>query len=593
METSTDVTTRARRLDAVRAEMARQGLDYLVVRSTDAYLNEYVPHAESTREWLTGFTGSLGDALVGRSEAWLFVDGRYHVQADREVDLARWSVVKNALGVSNEKATGDKLIELAKDVAEDLVVGFEPDRYAVSTMEAFEKQLLGHAVSLRAASPSPVEAARGVVAPTVVGSGAVRALDEAAVGKTVAEKVADVAKWLAPRRCDALWATKLDEIAWLANLRGEEMSFQATFRAEALVTRDALYVHLHVAAADDALRAARPGVRFVTREALLEVVRSFAADGRRGRVALDPASVPVARRAELEALGVKVLPVASPVVAAKAKKNPAELAAMKSALGRADRVVADAQRWLQAAVGEGRRVSEVDFAREVERLFLAAGAVGLSFKVISAFGLNGAVVHHPPSESTFIEPGQLMLLDTGCYFVEGYATDLTRTFFVGAPGAEPTAAQRRLFTLVLKSAIAGMTARMPKNAVGAQLDGITRAPLWREGVDYAHGTGHGVGINVHEAPPSVSKLSTGGFEEGQVFSIEPGLYLEGTGGVRIENLCTVAPDPDQKDWIRVEPLTFSPLDSRLIDDALLDDTERAFVARYAAAWETQLHAEGA
>ncbi len=146
---------------------------------------------------------------------------------------------------------------------------------------------------------------------------------------------------------------------------------------------------------------------------------------------------------------------------------------------------------------------------------------------------------------------------------------------------------------MLKSAVAGMTARMPKNAVGAQLDGITRAPLWREGVDYAHGTGHGVGINVHEAPPSVSKLSIGGFEEGQVFSIEPGLYLEGTGGVRIENLCTVAPDPDQKDWIRVEPLTFSPLDSRLIDDALLDDTERAFVARYAAAWETQLHAEGA
>ena len=155
METAIDLTTRAARLAAVRAEMARQGLDYLVVRSTDGYLNEYVPHAESTREWLTGFTGSLGDALVGRSEAWLFVDGRYHVQADREVDATRWAVVKNALGVSNEKATGDKLIDLAKDVAEDLVVGFEPDRYAVSTMEAFEKQLLGHAVRLRPAAPSP------------------------------------------------------------------------------------------------------------------------------------------------------------------------------------------------------------------------------------------------------------------------------------------------------------------------------------------------------------------------------------------------------------------------------------------------------
>jgi len=586
METAIDLTTRAARLAAVRAEMARQGLDYLVVRSTDGYLNEYVPHAESTREWLTGFTGSLGDALVGRSEAWLFVDGRYHVQADREVDATRWAVVKNTLGVSNEKATGDKLIDLAKDVAEDLVVGFEPDRYAVSTMEAFEKQLLGHAVTLRPAAPSPVEIARGAAAPSVVGSGRVRALDEAAVGKAVAEKVADVAKWLAPRRADALWVTKLDEVAWLANLRGEEMAFQATFRAEALVTRDSLYVHVHVAAVDDALRAARPGVRFVSRGELLDVVRGFAADGRRGRVALDPASVPVARRIEIEALGVAVLPVASPVVAAKAKKNAAELVAMKAALGRADRVVADAQRWLQAAVGEGRRVSEVDFAREVERLFLAAGAVGLSFKVISAFGLNGAVVHHPPSDSAFIEPGQLMLLDTGCYFVEGYATDLTRTFFVGGEGVSPTAAQRLLFTLVLKSAIAGMSARLPKNAVGAQLDGITRAPLWREGMDYAHGTGHGVGINVHEAPPSVSKLSTGGFEEGQVFSIEPGLYLEGTGGVRIENLCTVVPDGEQKDWLRVEPLTFSPLDDRLIDDGMLDATERAFLARFSERWHS-------
>ena len=291
--------------------------------------------------------------------------------------------------------------------------------------------------------------------------------------------------------------------------------------------------------------------------------------------------------------GVEVLPIASPIVAAKAKKNAVEMAAMKRALGRADGVVAEAQRWLQAQVVAGVRVSEVDFAREVERLFLAAGAVGLSFKVISASGLNGAVVHHPPSDSAFIEEGQLMLLDTGCYFEEGYATDLTRTFFVGAPGCAPSAAQKQLFTRVLKAAIAGMSARIPKNAVGAQLDGITRAPLWRDGLDYAHGTGHGVGINVHEAPPSVSKQATTGFEEGQVFSIEPGLYLEGVGGVRIENLCTVAADGAQKDWLRVVPLTFSPLDARLIDDAMLDAGERAFLDAYTAQGAAATNTEGA
>ncbi len=569
------------RLTAVRAEMTRHGLDFLIVRSTDRYLNEYVPHEESTREWLTGFTGSLGDALLGLDDAWLFVDGRYHTQADREVDLGRWTVVKNTLGVTNERACGERLIELAKDRADALTVGYEPDRYALSTLEGFEKQLLGHAVTLRPVTPSPVEVARGPVAPGVIGSGAIRALDEASVGRTVREKVADVAAWLTPRRAAGLWVSKLDEIAWLTNLRGDEMAFQATFRGEALVTATELLVSVHVASVTDALRAARPGVRFVSSDALSAAAASLGSGGAKPRVVVDPASVSVARRDALKAAGVEVLALASPVVAAKSKKNPAELSAMKRALARADAVVADAQRWLQARVAEGQRVTEVGFAREVERLFLAAGATGLSFKVISAFGANGAVVHHPPSESTEIREGEMMLLDTGCYFEEGYATDLTRTFFVGRHGVEPTAEQKRLFTLVLKSAIAGMSARIPRNANGAQLDGITRAPLWREAMDYAHGTGHGVGINVHEAPPGVSKLSTTAFEEGQVFSIEPGLYLEGVGGVRIENLCTVVADGERADWLRVEALTFSPLDQRLIDDALLDARERAFLAAYA------------
>jgi Xaa-Pro aminopeptidase len=578
----------AARLAAVRAEMLQRGLDLLIVRSTDRYLNEYVPHDESTREWLTGFTGSLGDALVSHDEAWLFVDGRYHTQADREVDLSLWTVVKNTLGVTNERACGERILEITKALSAGVIVGFEPDRYALTTLETFEKQLLGHPVTLRPVTPSPVELARGPVAPGVVGNGELRALDEASVGRTVREKITDIAAWLAPRRAAALWVSKLDEIAWLTNLRGSEMAFQATFRAEALVTATELLVSVHVAPVREALRAARPDVRFVTPDELLAAA-AHTVDGQRPRVVVDPASVSVARRDALVAAGVDTLNLASPVVASKSKKNPAELAAMKRALGRADVVVAEAQRWLKSRVAEGEAVTEVGFAREVERLFLAAGATGLSFKVISAFGLNGAVVHHPPSETTVIREGELMLLDTGCYFEEGYATDLTRTFFVGRDSVAPTDAQRRIFTLVLKSAIAGMTARIPKNANGAQLDGITRAPLWREGMDYAHGTGHGVGINVHEAPPGVSKLSTTPFEEGQVFSIEPGLYLEGVGGVRIENLCTVVPDGERADWLRVEALTFSPLDARLIDEAMLDAAERAFLADYAARW-TQLRA---
>lgn len=571
------------RLALVRDALVREGIDALVVRGTDRYLNEYVPHAESTREWLTGFTGSLGDALVTRDGAWLFVDGRYHSQADREVDTARWTVVKNALGTSNEAACATQLTELAKGRAagDPLVVGYEPERYAISTLEAFSKALNGAAVSLRAVPGSPVERARGAVPFVVEGAGRVRAVDEARMGRTVAQKLALVREFLASKGAAALLVPKLDEVAWLTNLRAEEMPFQATFRALALVTADALLVSVHASSVDESLRAARPDVSFVRDGDIVAAVEAIAKGGN-ARVAMDPASTPVALRDLVAASGAEPVAQTSPIVAAKARKTPEELSAMREALAAADDVVARAQRWLRDAVASGQRVTEGDFARQVDRLFREAGAVGLSFKVIAAFGKNGAIVHHPSSEETVIARGEMMLLDTGCYFADGFATDLTRTFFVGAADDRPTDEQRRLYTLTLKSAIAGMGARIPKGAVGAQLDGITRAPLWAAGLDYLHGTGHGVGINVHESPPGIGKTSQMAIEEGHVFSIEPGVYLEGVGGVRIENLCTAVADPERVGFLRIVPLTFSPLDASLIDDALLDERERAFLQDYAA-----------
>lgn len=583
----------AERLARVRAAMKAGGVDALVVRGTDDYLSEYVPEAESNRVWLTGFTGSLGDALVTADTAWVFVDGRYHVQVDLEVDLSLWTPVKNPLGLANETACANTLAGLVAALPEGatLAVAYEPGRYSVNTLNAFRNELAGAPVRWVAPEASPLAVARGPVAPTVTGTGELRVVDEASMGRTVAEKVALVAEWLSKKRADALIVTKLDELAWLANLRGQEMPYQATFRGLGVVTRDALHLSVHVAPVTDAVRAARPGVRFVDDAALWALLGSLPRDGRKARVALDPASVSAGLRDRAEALGLDVLAVTSPVVAAKAKKTGPELDAMKRALGRADRVVARAQAWLNDRVAAGERVTETGFAKQVERLFLAAGAVGLSFRVISAFGVNGASVHHPPSDEAVVRAGELMLLDTGCYFEEGFATDLTRTFFVGGPGDAPTPGQRRLFTLTLKAAIAGMTARIPKNASGAQLDGITRRPLWREGLDYAHGTGHGVGINVHEAPPSVAKTATAQLEPGHVFSIEPGLYLEGVGGVRIENLCTVREDPDAPGYLRVEPLTFAPLDTRLIDESLLEPDEAEFVRAYAGRWVPELGEE--
>jgi len=574
------------RLDALRAVLAADGLDACIVRSTDRYLNEYVPRAESAREWLTGFCGSLGDAMVSRDHAWLYVDGRYHTQADREVDLDLWTVVKGSLSNTNEVACAETLRAWAETLpaGASLRVGYEPQRYSVAAWEAFVKEVGEAPIVWVATETAWVDRVRPAPRPEVVGDGVLHAVDEGPQGRTVAEKHALVAAWLRDKRAEALVVTRLDEIAWLTNLRAQEMPYQATFRGAAVVTAEALAVSVHGVEVPEAVRAARPGVHFVDDAALLDFARGAEKASAVGvrRVALDPAGTPVATREALEAAGITVVSVASPVVKAKAHKTPAEMDAMQSAMARADRVVYGAQRWLQARVAEGTAVTERGFAQEVERRFLEAGATHLSFKVIAAFGEHGAIVHHLPSDETVARPGDLVLLDTGCYFAEGFATDLTRTFFVGTAGQLPSEAQRRMYTLVLKAAVAGMSARLPVGASGSQLDGITRSPLWQEGCDYLHGTGHGVGINVHEAPPGINKRAAMALEEGHVFSIEPGLYQEGIGGVRIENLCTVRPDLAHPGYLCVTPLTFAPLDHQLIDDALLTESERRFVSAFQA-----------
>jgi Xaa-Pro aminopeptidase len=244
-------------------------------------------------------------------------------------------------------------------------------------------------------------------------------------------------------------------------------------------------------------------------------------------------------------------------------------------------VIDAAARWLCDEVSKRKVVSEADFAAKVEALFMASGATGLSFSIISAAGRNGAIVHYSkPNPKRVIKQGELMLLDTGAFYDEGYATDLTRTFLVGPKSQKASAEQKRYYTLTLKAAIAGMRARVPVGARGDQLDAITRAPLWLAGLNYNHGTGHGVGINVHEFPPRIATTGTAPLEEGMVFSIEPGVYLERFGGIRIENLCTIERITGVPGFLQVRPLTFSPLDPRLIERKLLHEEERAWLAQY-------------
>jgi Xaa-Pro aminopeptidase len=564
------------RLAALRERMKSEGLDLYIVRGTDRFLNEYVPTAESTRVWLSGFTGSTGDALVGLSEAWMFVDGRYDLQAAKELDPADWKVVKVPLGTAIERGVAEECV--AQHRKGGIRVGYEPDRFSLDLLARFESWCLEGKVVLVPSARSLVELTRGEIRES---RGTVRAVNEESVGRTVAQKIEAAAEWLRHEGAQGILVQRLDEIAYITNLRGDELPFQATFRSIALVTRSEIVLAVDGSKMPASVRGARPMIRFVEESAFFDALKGL---GPKPVIAMDPSGTTEALRLQLGIAGATVVNATSPFTAMKAKKTSAELRAMREAFEKADRVVARAQRWLIDAVLAGTRVTEVDFAKRVEQLFTESGAVGLSFKVISACGANAAMAHHRPDPERVIGRGEMMLLDTGAYYAEGYATDLTRTFFVGGANDQPTADMKRWFTLTLKSAIAGMTARIPRGANGAQLDGICRAPLWAEGLEYSHGTGHGVGINVHEAPPRVASVSLLNFEEGHVFSIEPGVYLPGRGGVRIENLCTVVPD-SEPGFLRVQSMTFSPLDKRLIENTMLDDRERAYLEEFERGYE--------
>lgn len=569
------------RLESVRRQMARMGVDVIIVRSTDRFLNEYVPTDESARVWVTGFTGSMGEAIITLDAAYLAVDGRYWVQAAKETEKALWTIIEVPMGTSLDEALTEALVQRVEEAKpKKLRIGFEPERITLNALDRL-KNAVGAGCTWKALFPSPVEQARGASRPAHRDSG-IRLVDEARVGATVRNKLDALAVHLSKAGADAILVQKLDDIAYLSNLRGQELPYQATFKSIALATPETLFIGIDPSRVPGPVRVGRDDVLFMPEAELFTLVGKKA---KRKRVLLDPAQNTEWVRAQIAATGAEIILGPTPVAAMKANKNRGEQAAMQDAFRRADTVVAEAIAWACAEVVADRKVTEKSFADKVAERFTAYGAVGLSFSIISAAGKNGAIVHYSePNPRRALKRGELMLLDTGGYFAEGYATDLTRTFLVGGAKEVASEEQRYIYTLVLKAAIAGMSAVFPRGTTGGALDALVRAPIWAEGLDFNHGTGHGVGINVHEFPPSVRPGATTVMEPGQIFSIEPGLYMPKFGGVRIENLCTVEPLPGKPAFLKVKPLTFSPLDKRLIDTKRLSPSEKAFLKTYAQSY---------
>ncbi|MFO0995661.1 MAG: aminopeptidase P family protein [Alphaproteobacteria bacterium] len=565
------------RLAALRSEFARQDLDGFIVPRSDEHQNEYVPPRAERLAWLTGFTGSAGLAIVLKERAAVFVDGRYTLQVADQVDRTCFETRH----IVDEPPSAWIEAHLGRGGR----LGYDPWLHTPNECARFEAASKKAGGVLSACKNNPIDAVWrdqpvAPVAPVVPH-------ELRFAGESAEAKRRPLASELEKKRVDAAIITAPDSIAWLLNIRGGDVPRTPLVLSFAILERSG-QVRLFLDP-----RKLTPSARaHLGNEVAVAAIGTFpsALDQLKGaRVLLDPGSAPAFVAARLEAAGAELVKDSDPCQLPKARKNAAELDGARAAHARDGLALVRFLAWLDraAAAGEVSEMAAVealaDFRREGE-LFR-----DFSFDTISGAGANGAIVHYRVSAASNrrITPGELYLVDSGAQYLDG-TTDVTRTVFVAGKG-EPSAEQKDRFTRVLKGHIALARARFPKGTSGSQLDALARHALWQAGLDYDHGTGHGVGsyLGVHEGPHRISKIpNTVALEPGMIVSNEPGYYKTGAFGIRIENLVAVVPSPApegaERELLGFETLTLAPIDRRLIETTLLDAEERAWLDAYHA-----------
>jgi Xaa-Pro aminopeptidase len=572
------MSTYADRLKALREQLKAEKLDGFVVPLTDEHMSEYVGSYAQRLAWLTGFQGSAGSAVVLPEEAAIFVDGRYTLQVRQQVSPTEWSYQSVP-----ETSTTQWLEEHAPQNAR---IGYDPWLHTRDWVKKAKEALASRGAELVAVESNPIDEIwkdrpEASKARLVVQS------DEYA-GKSAAEKRTEIGDWLARHHADAAVLSALDSIAWAFNIRGQDVTHTPVALAYAIVHSDST-ADLYVAQekiGPEVRQHLGNGVRLHERsefEAALSKLKGKT-------IVVDPERAVAAIFEALEKAPAKILALRDPTILPKALKNPAEIAGQKAAQTRDGTAIVRFLRWIDEEAPKGE-VDELIASDKLESLRRESPELrDLSFDSISGAGPNGAIVHYKSSEKTNrkLEKGTLYLIDSGGQYVDG-TTDITRTVPIG----QPTDEMRDRFTRVLKGHIAIATAVFPKGTRGSQLDSFARRPLWEAGLDYAHGTGHGVGsfLAVHEGPQRISPVGsaqTGGDEPlqaGMIISNEPGYYKTGEYGIRIENLVLVVNreiDGAEKEMLGFETLTFAPIDRRLIDAQMLDPEELVWLNCYHA-----------
>jgi Xaa-Pro aminopeptidase len=568
----TSPDTGAARLDALRVAIQEAEVDAFLVPRTDAHQGENVAPRDERLAWLTGFTGSAGFAVATRDRAAVFVDGRYRLQVQGQVDLGRFEV---------RRIPEDKLSDwLIEAVPRGGRLGFDPWLHTEKEITALAEALRARQIGLvrvanlvdRVWGDQPPPPSRPMeVHPTEL------------AGRASQEKRAEIAGGLAERDLAAAVLTLPDSIAWLLNIRGADIARTPVPLAFAVVRADGrVDLFADPDKADGAVRAhLGPEVALLPPDAF-----GPALDALRGRVAVDPASAPVWVADRIEAAGqAEVVAERDPCILPKATKSPAEIAGARAAHLRDGAAMAEFLAWLDLTAPEGG-LTEIDVVRKLEAIRAATGRLrDISFETICGAGPNGAIVHYRVNEASNrqVAPGELLLVDSGAQYRDG-TTDITRTVAVGPVPADAV----RPFALVLKGLIGMSRLRWPEGLAGRDIDVVARVGLWRAGLDYDHGTGHGIGsyLGVHEGPQGLSRRAVEPLLPGMIVSIEPGYYREGAFGIRTENLAVVrapeVPESGDRPMLGFETLTLAPIDRRLIDAGLLDADERAWLDAYHA-----------
>ena len=575
------------RIARMRAALAKRGLAAYVVPSSDPHLSEYLPGRWASRSWLSGFTGSAGTLVVARDFAGMWTDGRYWMQADAElavtgIETMRISAAASAahvdwlaehLNVGDVVGVDGSVIGLAAarqlrgalaehgielDTGIDLLDDVWSDRPGLPTQEIFEH-----------ASP---------FAP-----------------RSRADKLADIRVAMRDAGADAHFISTLDDIAWLFNLRGSDVEYNPVFLAHALIEPDAATLFIADGKVPAKIRDAlsHDGIRIAPYDQARAALQALKDD----RVLLiDPRRVTLAFREAVPA-AVRVVEAINPSTFAKSRKTAEEAAYVRLAMEEDGAALAEFFAWFEAALAKSQSGGDAITELTIDERITAArarrkGFVSPSFSTIAGFNANGAMPHYRAtvaSHATIAGDG-LLLIDSGGQYTSG-TTDITRVVPVG----RVSDAQKRDFTLVLKGMIALASARFPRGTRSPSLDALARAPIWAAGVDYGHGTGHGVGyfLNVHEGPQSISPHAPAdphtAMEPGMITSDEPGIYRPGQWGVRIENLVLAVPAKfegadggrgDFGEFLEFETLTLCPIDTRCIDLALLREDEKIWLNSY-------------